>query len=81
MRDAPVDVLSGLPAPGASVICILFGTTTPIPAAQLTARYPTRDDYLAAYEKATDAAIDAGFVLPEDRKTALAEAQPDRIPA
>ena len=79
--DAPVDVLSGLPAPGASVICILFGTTTPIAGDQLAARYPSRDDYLAAYEAATDAAIDAGFVLPEDRDTALAEAQPDRIPA
>jgi hypothetical protein len=79
--DAPVDVLSGLPAPGASVICLLFGTTTPIAEDQLAARYSSREEYLAAYEAATDAAIDAGFVLPEDRDTALAEAQPDRIPA
>lgn len=78
--DVPVDVLSGLPAPGASVICILFGTTTPIPADQLAARYSSAEEYLAAYEEATDAAIEAGFVLPEDRDTALAEAQPDRIP-
>lgn len=77
--DAPVDVLSGLPTPGASLICVLFGTTTPIPADQLAARYGSSDDYLAAYEEATDAAIDAGFVLPEDREAALAEAQPDRI--
>jgi hypothetical protein len=74
-------VLSGLPAPGASVICLLFGTTTPIAEDQLAARYSSREEYLAAYEAATDAAIDAGFVLPEDRDTALAEAQPDRIPA
>mgnify|MGYP002399844074 CR=1 FL=1 len=78
--DAPVDVLSGLPAPGASLICLLFGTTTPIPADQLAARYPSRDDYVAEYEQATDAAIDAGFALPEDRDAILAESQPDRLP-
>ncbi|MBX3286902.1 MAG: hypothetical protein KF703_16255 [Actinobacteria bacterium] len=77
--DAPVDVLSGLPAPGASLICVLFGTTKPIAATTLAERYGTRADYLAAYEAATDAAIDAGFALPEDRDTILSEAQPDRL--
>ena len=77
--DAPVDVLSGLPVPGVSTICILFGSTTPIPAAQLSSLYPSRADYLAAYQQATDAAIAAGFVLPADRAAVLADADPSRI--
>ncbi len=78
--DAPVDVLSGLPAPNSSIICILSGTTTPIPAATLAQRYPTRAAYVADYTKATDAAIKAGFVLRADRAALLAQAQPSRIP-
>ncbi len=78
--DAPVDVLSGLPAPNSSVICILSGTTTPIPPATLAQRYPTKAAYVAEYTKATDAAIKAGFVLSADRAALLAQAQPARIP-
>jgi hypothetical protein len=77
--DAPVDVLSGLPADATSVICLLFGTTTPLPAERLAELYASREDYLARFTAATDAAIAAGFILPEDRDAALAEAQPDRI--
>jgi hypothetical protein len=77
--DVPVDALSGMPSPGASVACLLAGSTTPIPAARLAQLYPSRADYLAKYAKATDAAIEAGFVLPADRKAMLADAQPDRI--
>ncbi len=79
--DAPVDVLSGLPAPNSSVICILSGQTTPIPAATLAQKYPSKAAYLSDYTKATDAAIKAGFVLPADRAAMLAQAQPSRIPA
>jgi hypothetical protein len=78
--DAPVDVLSGLPSPDSNIICLLSGSTVPIPAATLAARYPSRAAYLADYTKATDAAIRAGFVLPADRAALLAQAQPDRIP-
>lgn len=81
--DVPVDVLSGL-APAASadasVACLLAGSTTPIPETDLVARYGTRADYLAAYEAATDKAIDAGFVLSADRQAMLDDAQPERIP-
>jgi hypothetical protein len=79
--DAPVDVLSGLPPPNSSIICLLSGTTTPIPAATLAQLYPTKAAYLADYTKATDAAIKAGFVLGADRAAVLAQAQPARIPA
>lgn len=69
--DAPADVLSGYAAPGASVICALFGRTMPL----AEPRWASQADYLAAYAAATDAAIAAGFVLPEDRDAVLAEAR------
>ena len=77
--DVPVDVLSGEPGADSSVVCILFGTTTPIPEERLAQMYPSADEYEAAFEKATDAAIDAGFVLGEDRAELLDMAQPDRL--
>lgn len=73
--DAPADVPSGQAGPGASVICGLFGRTTPLPAGAWERRWSGHADYLAAYERATDAAIAAGFVVPEDRAAVLAEAR------
>lgn len=69
--DAPADVLSGLAAEGASPICALFGRTLPLPRPV----WASHKEYLAAYTAATDAAIAAGFVLPEDRDAVLAEAR------
>lgn len=69
--DAPAEVLSGSAGPGASVICQLFGRTLPLAAPA----YSSHEEYLAAYTAATDAAIAAGFVLPEDRDAVLAEAR------
>ena len=71
----------GFAAPDASLICQLFGRTLPIPASVLAARWPSREAYLAAYEAATDAAIEAGFVLAEDRDAVLAEARADLLAA
>ena len=73
--DAPVEVLSGRPWPGASVACRLFGSTTPLDPCP----WASPEEYLAAYERATDAAIGAGFVLAEDRADVLAEARPDLV--
>jgi Alpha/beta hydrolase domain len=78
--DAPVDVLSGIAPADATIICLLMGSTTPIGADRLAQLYPTGDDYLAAYEDATDAMIDAGFALPEDREQILEDADPTRLP-
>ena len=80
--DVPVDVLTGMPtvSPGSSPACYLTGSTTPIPRAKLAQMYPSRQDYLDNYEKATGKAIDAGFVLPADRREMSDDAQPDRIP-
>jgi hypothetical protein len=63
--DVPTAVLSGFGNDGHPV-AFLTGTTTPFSAEQLAALYPSRDDYLARYAAATDAAVDAGFVLAAD---------------
>jgi hypothetical protein len=74
--DAPVEVLSGLVGPGASMICRLFGTSQQLPTVVLARLYPGgSEDYLTAYAAATDRAIDAGFLLADDREQVLAEAR------
>ena len=78
--DAPVEVLRGDTEPDASYLCQLFGSTLPMDPDLIRARYADRAAYLAAYAVATDAAIAAGFVLPEDREAVLAEARPDLVP-
>ncbi len=70
--DAPADVLSGRPWPGSTTASRLFGSTTPLAAPA----FASHAEYLAAYERATDAMIGAGFACPEDRDALLAEARP-----
>lgn len=77
--DVPVEVLSGDPGPSAEVACLLAGTTIPIPSGELADLYPDADDYTAKFEAAADEAIEAGFVLEEDREALLDYAQPDLI--
>jgi hypothetical protein len=73
--DAPADVQSGFAAPGGAPICWIFGRTLRLAAPA----YASPEEYLAAYERATDAAIAAGFVLPEDREAVLADARPTLV--
>ena len=77
--DAPVEVLSGRPWPGASIACRLFGSTIALPAERLKELYADQGAYLAAYGRAADAAIEAGFALAEDRDELLADARPDLV--
>ena len=77
--DVAVETLSGLAAPGANRVCMLFGTTREAPAEVLRRRYPTLDDYLGAYVAAADHAIAAGVVLPEDRDEVIADARTELI--
>jgi hypothetical protein len=77
--DVPTDQLSGLAAPGANRVCMLFGRTVTLPEQELRRRYPSRDDYVDEYTAATDAAIAAGVVLAEDRDELLADARTDLI--
>jgi hypothetical protein len=78
--NVPVAVLSGMPGPNPSVICLLLGSTVPLPAARLAELYPSRTVYTQRYNADADRAIHAGFVLPEDRAALLAFAEPGRIP-
>ena len=78
--DVPLAALSGDPRSSASLMCMLFGSTTPLSSERLLERYGTQDAYMAEYEAATDAAIAAGFVLAEDRDAVLADARPERFP-
>jgi hypothetical protein len=78
--DVPVSTLSGQAPPGSSILCSLFGSTTPLSAATLAHLYPTKADYLAAYAKSLDHAISKGFVLLADRATLLAQARQVPIP-
>jgi hypothetical protein len=62
-----------------SIICLLLGTTTPLSRQQLDGLYSSKGDYLTTYTAATDAAIAAGFALPEDRTQILQGADPTRF--
>lgn len=77
--DAPVEVLLGETEAGAPAICELFGSTLPLAPERIAALYDDAAAYLVAYERATDAAIADGFVLPEDREAVLAEARPGLV--
>ncbi len=79
--DVPTQVLSGEPGPRQEIICILMGSTTPIPPARLAARYPGVEAYLQEYDAKTDEAIAAGFVLEEDRAALAGYARPDLVAA
>jgi hypothetical protein len=78
---APVATLSGEGEPGAPILCLLFGRTTPFDAATLKALYPTRDDYLEAFDAALDAVVAGGFVRRADRAAYAAEARAFDFPA
>jgi hypothetical protein len=77
--DVPVDLLSGLPGPNPEIICILLGSTKPLPDARIADLYPSRAAYLQEYEAATSRAIDDGFALEPDRAALLAFAKPSRV--
>ncbi len=78
--DVPVAALGGEPGPAPSIICLLLGSTRPFSDERLRQLYPDAATYLDAYQRATDAAISAGFVVPEDRQAVLDDARPDVIP-
>jgi hypothetical protein len=77
--DVPVSVLSGAPGPNPSTICLLSGSDTPLPASRIAELYPSRAAYVKKFDRSANAAIEAGFVLPSDRRALLAFAQPDRV--
>jgi hypothetical protein len=77
--DVPVAVLSGIPGPNPDLLCILLGSTKPLPAARIAELYPSRAVYQQRYDADADKVITAGFVLAADRDALLAFADPSRV--
>ncbi|WP_407335248.1 alpha/beta hydrolase domain-containing protein [Dietzia kunjamensis] len=77
--EAPVERLVGAPYPQSAPFCMLLGRTEEVAEEQLRQRWPGRDEYLRAYEEATDRLIAEGFLLADDRAEILADARPERI--
>ena len=73
--DVPISTLSGQAPAGATVICSLFGSATPLSASTLATLYPTKADYIADYTKSLDKAIKGGYILAADRSAMLAQAE------
>jgi hypothetical protein len=79
--DVPVDVLSGEPGPNPDLLCLLLGSTKPLPPERIAELYPSRAAYQQRFSAEADKVIGAGFVLEADREELLAFAQPSRIRA
>ena len=65
--DVPTATLRGDGNAGAT-FCFLFGNTIPFDAATLASLYPTHRDYVTKFNRATDAAVKAGFLLAPNAK-------------
>jgi Alpha/beta hydrolase domain len=72
--DVPTAALSGL-GNGGNPISFLSGSTMPFAAATLRELYQSPADYLKRFEEAANAAVAAGFVLPEDAAEMVATAE------
>jgi hypothetical protein len=77
--DVPVDALTGNPGPSPSTICLLLGSTTPLPDARIAQLYSSRADYQKKFDAAVDKAIASGFVLAADKQALEAYAKPSRV--
>ena len=54
--------------PGPSLLCTIFGTTTPFDSATLAALYPTHEAFVSAYGRSLRRAVRTGWVLKADAK-------------
>lgn len=70
--DVPIATLTGNGR--GSIVCLLFGTTTPFDVETLAELYPTAEDYVSAFNAATDRAMQAGFILAPDAELMKAAA-------
>ena len=77
--DAPTSILTGT-NPTDSVICSLFGSTTPLTPEQLAARYPDHDAYVAAVTESAEAAVADGYLLQGAADDLIAQAEQADVP-
>jgi hypothetical protein len=64
--DVPIAAFTGTQS--GSILCRLFGTTTPFDAAKLASLYPTHKAFVSAYKKALKRAVRMGWILRPDAK-------------
>ncbi len=76
--DVPVATLGGLGQTG-NPFCGLFGTTAPLDAAALRARYGSHDTYVQRFTDAARAAVSAGVLLQVDADLLVAAAKASDI--
>ena len=79
--NVPSSSLSGVPPAGASVLCSLFGSTTPFSPARMAQLYGNKATYLARYQKSLDQSISDGYILPQDKAGLLAQAEQVQFPS
>ena len=77
--EVPVAALSGESVPGSTGACALLGTTTPFDATTLARLYRDHASFVEAYTTATEAAVDAGFILRPEATVMIAAAQESPI--
>jgi hypothetical protein len=66
--DAPLAVLSGIPAPNAPGFCGTFGQTHPFTSIQVAELYPTHADFVRQWRRAVKHALSSGVLLPDDAR-------------
>ncbi len=76
--DAPVAVLTGLGQKG-NAFCSLFGGTVPLTMSAMTARYGTRDAWLAKFTESAKSAVASGAILQDDLEHLLAAAKASKV--
>jgi len=65
--DVPIATFTGQQS-GGSILCLIFGTTTPFDAPTLAALYPTHKAFTSAYDKALKRAAKRGWIRPPDAR-------------
>jgi len=81
--DVPIAVYSGQGSCSGGpscLICGIFGSTLPLPAAQLMLLYPMHTDYVSKVTAATNMAQQKGFILAADVPLIVKEADAARVP-
>lgn len=78
--DVPIATLSGLPPVDSSIICSLFGQTTPFAPEKLLELYPTHEDYVTKVEESALRARQAKFILEPEQQAMVAKAEAAPIP-
>jgi hypothetical protein len=64
--DVPIAAFTG--EQSGTILCRLFGTTTPFDDAKLASLYPTHDDFVKAYNRSLRRAVKARWILKPDAK-------------